>query len=128
MTEIDLNHDMIQQIVDKAHEFHAGTDVVFPDEEEVTPDQWAEQMSTSFGTDPFYQEFKTMIEDLEPDQQVSLVSLMWVGRGDFTVDEWPDALKFAEETWTDHTADYLIGTALLADYLQGGLDQLESTD
>ncbi len=128
MAELDLNQDTVQLIIDKAHEFHAGTDVIFPDDIEVNDERWASQTATNFSNDPYYQELKTAIDDLEPDQQVSLVSLMWLGRGDYSISEWADALKFAEETWTDHTADYLIGTSLLADYLQGGLEQLTTEE
>jgi hypothetical protein len=51
---------------------------------------------------------------------------MWVGRGDYSLEEWDEALTFAEENWTDHTAGYLIGTPLLADYLAEGLQQFET--
>jgi len=34
------------------------------------------------GPDPTYAELKTTIDDLEPDQQIRLVALMWLGRGD----------------------------------------------
>lgn len=128
MAELDLNQDTVQLVIDKAHEFHAGTDVAFPDYAEVSDERWARQTATDFANDPFYQELKSIIDDLEPDQQVSLVSLMWLGRGDYSISEWGDALKFADETWTDHTADYLIGTSLLADYLQGGLEQLTTEE
>lgn len=128
MAELDLNKDTVQLIVDKAHEFHAGTDVTFPDDSEAGDDRWGKPAATNFGNDPYYRDLKSTIDDLEPDQQVSLVSLMWLGRGDYSISEWGDALKFAEETWTDHTADYLIGTSLLADYLQGGLEQLTTEE
>jgi hypothetical protein len=81
----------------------------------------AEQFATDFAGDPYYQELTTTIGDLEPDQQMSLVALMWVGRGDYALEEWDEALKFAEENWTDHTADYLVGT-----YLAEGLQQFET--
>jgi hypothetical protein len=55
-----------------------------------------------------------------------LVALMWLGRGDYALEEWEDALEFAEETYTDHTAEYLVGTPLLADYLAEGLQQFET--
>ena len=42
---------------------------------------------------------------------------------DKALDEWNDALQHAEASWNDHTADYLIGTPLLADYLAEGLEQ-----
>ena len=49
-------------------------------------------------------------------------------RGDFSLEDWGDALNHAENSWNDHTADYLIGTALLGDYLADGLDHFESQD
>jgi len=127
MTEFELNKDTVQFIIDKAHEFHARDDVTFPEEPEVADEYWSSQVIADFGGDTYYRELKTTINDLEPDQQRSLVALMWVGRGDFSITEWNDALKNAEESWTDHTADYLIGTSLLADYLADGLQQFETS-
>ena len=49
---------------------------------------------------------------------------MWLGRGDFGVEEWESALQQAREAWTPRTADYLIGTPLVADYLEEGLSEL----
>jgi hypothetical protein len=128
MAELNLNRDTVQLVIDKTHEFQAGTDVTFPGDTEASGEQRAGPMASNFDNDPLYQDLKNTIDDLEPDQQVSLVSLMWLGRGDYSISEWGDALRFAEETWTDHTADYLIGTSLLADYLQGGLEQLTTEE
>ena len=127
MTELDLNRETVQFIIDKAHEFHARDDVMFADEPDAADEFWSRQVTADYGGDPYYQELKTTINDLEPDQQMSLVALMWVGRGDFSITEWDDALESAEESWTNHTADYLIGTSLLADYLAEGLEQVEDT-
>lgn len=128
MVELDLNQDTVQLIMDKAHEFHAGLDVTFPDDIEAGDEKWARQLAANFAGDPYYQELTEMINDLEPDQQWSLVALMWLGRGNYSIEEWNDAVKYAEQTWTDHTADYLIGTPLLADYLRGGLEQIETAE
>jgi hypothetical protein len=127
MAELDLNQDIVRLIIDKVHEFQSRDDITFPDEPERIDVDWVQQVAAGYSTDPYYQDLCGIIEDLEPDQQMSLVSLMWLGRGDYSVDEWNDALQFAEENWTDHTADYLIGTSLLADYLDEGLQQLENT-
>ena len=126
--EVALNQETIQLLIGTAHEFHTREDVTFDEEPAVASDDWSQQVVANYGGDPYYRELKNAIDDLEPDQQVSLVALMWVGRGDFSAEEWDDALAQAEERWTEHTADYLIGTALLADYLGEGLSQLPSTD
>ena len=128
MAEIELNRETVQFLIDRVREFHTRDDVSFDEEPEIDDDDWSEQVSTSFASDPYYQEIKTTVDDLEPDQQMTLVALMWVGRGDFSIDEWDDALKEAEENWNENTADYLIGTPMLSDYLAEAIDQLESQE
>lgn len=122
MPELDLNRETVQFLIDRAREFHARDDVTFPEEPEVPNEDWSRQVTEDFGGDPYYREMKNNIEDLEPDQQVSLVALMWLGRGDFSLDEWDNAIEQAQDSWNDHTADYLIGTPLLSDYLAEGID------
>lgn len=78
-------------------------------------------MLADHADDLTYQEIKTTIEDLEPDQQASLVALMWVGRGDYTQTEWADALAEATRSATNRTAEYLLTTPMVADYLAEGL-------
>lgn len=129
MAELDLNPDIVRSIIDKVHEFHSQDDVTFPDEEpELVDAEFALEAVSDYTEDPYYQELKIAIDDLEPDQQVQLVTLMWIGRGDYSIDEWDEALAFAEENWTDHTAEYLIGTSLVADFLAEGLDQVETSE
>jgi len=128
MGELELNRDTVSFLIDKAHEFHAREDVMFPEEPETANEDLSRQMAFDYGGDPYYQELKNTIEDLEPDQQVSLVALMWLGRGDYSLEEWSEALSQAEERWNDHTADYLIGTSLLADYLAEGLEAFETEE
>ena len=128
MPSLDLNPEIVRFIIDKVHEFHSREDVTFPEENEAEAinEDLAQQFATDFAGDPYYQELSTTIDDLEPDQQMTLVALMWVGRGDYLLGEWEEALEYAEEAWTEHTAEYLIGTPLLADYLAEALQQFET--
>ena len=111
-------------IIDKAHEFQIKDEVAFVDEPS-GPGDFSEDMFATVSGDPTFVELKSTIEDLEPDQQVSLVSLMWIGRGDFDISEWDAAFDEAGDSWTTRTADYLIATPLVADYLEEGLAQLD---
>lgn len=128
MAELSLNTDTVRFLIDAAREFHTQDDVTFDEEPDFANEDFTRQVAADYAGDPYYQELRSTIEDLEPDQQVSLVALMWVGRGDFSIDEWGEALKEAAESWTDQTANYLIGTSLLADYLGEGLEQLDAGD
>lgn len=122
---LELNPEIVQFIIDKAQQFQVKEELSSP-EDTMSPssDDWAEQMLAAHGDDPTFQELKTAIDDLEPDQQVSLVALMWVGRGDYAADEWTSAVEHARDSWNERTAEYLIGTPLLADYLAEGLEEL----
>lgn len=130
MPELELNTETIRIIIDKVHAFHAQDDVSLPDEneDEAINEDVLMQFATDFAGDAYYQELKATIDDMEPDQQMTLVALMWLGRGDYSLDEWDEAMDFAEESWNSHTADYLLGTALLADYLQEALELFETEE
>lgn len=107
---LNVNPETVRFIIDKAQEFQMVGEGDVDDSLEAR--------------DPAYAEVKATIDDLEPDQQISLVGLMWLGRGDYTADEWERALADARASRTERTAEYLMGTPLLADYLAEGLDQL----
>ena len=63
-------------------------------------------------------ELRDAINGLNTDEQEDLLALMWLGRGDFTASELPQAMKLARETRTKSEPNYLIGTPLLSDYLE----------
>ncbi len=123
-TTLEVNPEIVCFIIDKAHEFHAKEQVVIPEQPDNPADDWALQVLADHEDDPVYLELKSTIDDLEPDQQETLVALMWLGRGDYTVEEWEAALEAAHELHNDRTAEYLIATPLVADYLEEGLNLL----
>lgn len=119
-----INPQTIGYITNMAREFHAKEQVSIPEEPLSATSDWAMQVLADHRDDPTYVELKTTINDLEPDQQVQLVALMWLGRGTFSIEEWEDALQEAGDSWNENTANYLIGTPLLANYLEEGLTLL----
>jgi hypothetical protein len=63
------------------------------------------------------------IRGLNVDEQIDLVALMWLGRGDGDLDSWHDLRAEASRAHNARTASYLIGTPMLADYLEEALSQ-----
>src|SRR4051794_16545782 len=122
MLSIDL--DTIQFIIDKGREFHVKEAVSIPEPPTSPTDDWAMQVLADHLDDATYAELVSTINDLEPDQQIELVALMWLGRGDFEVDEWDAAVEESTAAHNARTASYLIATPLLPDYLQEGLSLL----
>jgi hypothetical protein len=74
--------------------------------------------------DPAIQEITGLINSLNEDEQIDLVALMWMGREDHDVEEWDQVRADAADAHNRHTARYLAGTPLLADFLASGLDIL----
>lgn len=119
---ITVNPETVARLMDLARTFHAKEQVVIPQEPNSPSDDWALQALADHAGDEYYAEFESIIDDLEPDQQQEVVALMWLGRGDGTLEEWDDLLKQATEQWNPRTADYLIAHPFLAEYLREGLD------
>jgi hypothetical protein len=119
---LSIDLDTIQFIIDRAREFHVKESVSIPEEPTSPTDDWARQVLADHVDDPTYGELAATIDDLEPDQQIELVALMWLGRGDFDIEEWDDAVAEARRAHNARTADYLIATPLLPDYLAEALE------
>jgi hypothetical protein len=122
-----VSPDKVCFLIGKAREFHAKEEVVIPEEPTAPADDWARQVLADHKDDPSYQELHELIDAMDVEEQVNLVALMWLGRGDFSTAEWNDALEEAGDRLTAHTADYIIATPLVADYLEEGLSALGYT-
>lgn len=118
---IDLNPESVRSVITHAREFQVEASMEAEEAPESLTDDQAFERLTEYQGDERYTELRNVIEDMEPDQQRSLVALMWLGRGDYLLNEWEEALDYAAEADSVGTADYLIATPLLADYLEEGL-------
>jgi len=74
--------------------------------------------------DPVVEELTSLINSLSEDEQIDLVALMWLGRDDYSASDWSDVREEAARAHNERTAEYLIGTPLLGDFLEEGLSKL----
>ena len=102
---LEINSETVCRLVILAKEFHAQEEVVIPEEPGNPSGDWAQQILASHIDDDTYREFKSIVRDLEPDQQHHLVALMWLGRGDYMQDEWDDAVEYAADNASAATAE-----------------------
>src|SRR6516225_11828055 len=70
------------------------------------------------GEDTDRAELAGFIRDLNVDEQIDLVALMWLGRGDGDLASRRDLHAQAARAHNQRTASYLIRTPMLADYLE----------
>lgn len=121
---LNVSTATLERLMELSRTFHAKEAISFPEEfGDISPDAPNEILADHAG-DSTLQEFRSIVDDLEPDQQQEVVALLWVGRGDFGPEEWQAALEEARDDWTPEAADYLIAHPLLADYLREGLESM----
>ncbi len=71
--------------------------------------------------DGILEELATFVRNLDEEEQIELVALAWMGRGDYEAEQWDEAKQAAADRHNDRTAEYLLGIPLLPDYLEEGL-------
>lgn len=74
-------------------------------------------------SDTIGEELETFIDDLNDDEALDLVTLMWIGRGTYTSQDWEEARSIAAAERVHKTSEYLMGTPLLPDYLEEAISQ-----
>src|ERR1700761_1672658 len=119
--ELNIGLDKVQGIVLKAREFDQED---FPDEPDPGGDADAaedREERLDEGDDPTEAELREMIDDLNDDEVVDLIALVWIGRGDFDVDDLVEARELARERHQGSSSRYLMGIPTLAEYLVEGL-------
>ncbi|MEX0853675.1 MAG: DUF3775 domain-containing protein [Bauldia sp.] len=120
--ELTIPLDKVCHLIAKAREFDVK-DEVTDAEPEASPDNEEEEATLleSYADDPLVGEITTLIDDLSVDQQIDLVAIAWLGRGDYTAADWPSVRGEATDAHNPNTANYLLGMPLLGDYLEEGL-------
>ena len=111
-------------IIEKAREFDAESAPVNENERTDGDDEGIEAILDETRSNPTHQELMGSIELLNEDERDEIVALTWLGRGDFSKEEWRQAKAAAHERHNGREAEYLAGTPLLADYLEEGAAQL----
>jgi hypothetical protein len=70
------------------------------------------------------EELRELLNDLNVDEAAELIALVWIGRGDYEVSEWQEAVTEAKQRGHKKTAKYLMGMPMLGDWLEEGLEAI----
>jgi hypothetical protein len=120
----NISTEKVCYVIVKAREFHVKEAVVEIDVGSNPADEGMREVLADYADDPTYEELKTFLSNLNQEEIVNLLALAWMGRGDFTADDWESLVQEAQEIVDEKAPDYLIGMPLLADYLEEALSQL----
>lgn len=122
---LNISTETICYIVTKAHEFHAKEGVTFPEKIKDSENEydWA-QILADHEDDLTFLEMKSVIYNLEPDQRIELLALFYMGRGDFSIEQWNTARNTAKNNMPTKLAEYLFSKPQLSDHLEEALNML----
>lgn len=124
VNSLTISPETVCYIIVKAHEFDVK-DVNTGDELASNgSDDGIASVLEERGDDPVLQELFEFISGLTVDERIDLVALAWLGREDYTIEDWPtvrDEATQAQGTNGKRTANYLLGMPMLGDYLEEGL-------
>lgn len=118
--DIRVALDTVCFIISKAREFDVKAGSSDPAASALDDEDVDAAVLEDRPSDPVETELRSFISDLTDGAQIDLVAIMWLGRGDGP-DDWVEARDAAANEHNDRTAAYLVGTPLLADYLEEGL-------
>jgi hypothetical protein len=97
---------------------------VAPEElDDASDEDMMQRILEDYADDPTFEELRSFLLDQNDDELKELLALAWLGRGDFAIQEWQDGRKRVGDVRLYHTVEYLLGTPLLADFLEEGLSQ-----
>ena len=127
MPELAISPDKLAFIIEKAREFDVKEGASDPDSGSNGADDDMIDVLQDNGRDPVVRELTSFINALTEDEQIDLVTLMRLGRGDGTIEEWDELRREAAEGRNGGSAGYLLGEPMLGDLLADGLDQFGLT-
>jgi hypothetical protein len=121
---LTISPEKVCFIIIKAREFDAKDEVSEPDPGSNPSDDKDIGVLEDHEDDPVVEELTSFIDSLSEDEQIDLVALTWLGRDDYSADDWRTVREEAVRAHNQRTASYLLGTPMLGDFLEEGLSML----
>ncbi|WP_027580432.1 DUF3775 domain-containing protein [Bradyrhizobium sp. Ai1a-2] len=125
MPELSISTDKVGFLIEKAREFDVKEAASDPDSGSNAADDDMVDVLEDDGQDPVEGEIRGFIRALSEDEQIDLVALMRLGRGDRPIEEWDELRREAADQYNGRTAGYLLGEPMLGDLLAEGLEQFD---
>jgi hypothetical protein len=119
--ELAISPEKVCFLIFKAREFDAKDERSESDPGSNPSDDKDTAVLEDQPDDPVVEEITSLIDSLSEDEQVDLVALTWLGRDDYTAEDWPTVREEAARAYNGRTASYLLGIPQLGDFLEEGL-------
>jgi hypothetical protein len=121
--DLSISTEKVCLVVAKARQFDAKDVLTVPDDASNPTDDRMLEVLEDHPDDPVVQELASFIGGMTEDEQIDLVTLAWIGRGDGDIRDWEELRAEAARLHNRRTARYLLGMPLLSEFLEEALLQ-----
>lgn len=119
---LEIHPEDVCRLIALARRFQVREAVSLPEDSSHALDDGAASVLADTPDDPVEEEIRALVASLDQPRQHQLVALMWLGRGDAPLADYPALVRQAQEDLpADDVTDYLLEHPLLAGYLTDGL-------
>lgn len=111
-------------LIIKAREFDAKMEPEISDPGDNPIDDADREILFDYPDDPTVEEIRGFLEQINEDEAIDILALVWLGRGDYDAEEWEEARAAARDAPEERRVEALLSIPLLGDFLETGLDEL----
>lgn len=117
--DLGVSLETVATVVDLARSLHGKEET---DADQATEDANSESALLQETPDDMTEDaLRLFIDELNTDEQASLIALAWTGRGDYGPEDWDEARALAAERNESDAASYLLAMEMLGDLLAEGV-------
>lgn len=120
--ELNISDEKLAFLILKVREFDSEVDPVEPDPGSNPVDDRDVRVLDDLPENSVEVELRDTLRALNEDEAIDVIALMWIGRGDFSREEWEEARRLATERHRRDPTGYLMGNPSLADELEEGAE------
>lgn len=122
MPELRISTEKVCSLIEAAREVAGKVPSTAGDRTTTGDDSKLVTIEDYPGEDSRRRQMIELIAGLNVDEQTDLLALISLGRGDYDIEQWDEAVSEAEGRIAAHDPDYMIGDAALPEYLGDGLE------
>ena len=113
MPELRISSEKVCAFIEAAREVAGTVPSTAGDRTTTGDDSKLVTIEDNPGEDSRRQQMVEFVAGLNVEEQTDLLALIWLGRGDYDIAEWDEALEEAEARIAARDPDYIIGDASL---------------
>jgi Protein of unknown function (DUF3775) len=127
MPELRISTDKVCEFIEAAREVAGKVPPTTGDRTTTGDDSKLVTIEDYPGEDDRRREMVEFIAGLNVEEQIDLLALIMLGRDDYDIAEWDDAVAEAEGRIAARDPDFMIGDAALPQYLGDGLEAFDKS-